>query len=445
MSAARLISLLVCLSILLFMGCSGDNVTDTDGDGLSDQQETAFYGTDPNRADTDDDGLSDAAEIWVHGTDPLNADTDGDGMSDGAEVLAGRSPLVSDATETEILLLVTFSGEAGKPGVTNPIKNVYGITVDGSQVPDLLHPAGVSISELRGMAVYGGYLYVANSHKSDTKILRYMCTVPSGPFVYADTYATPDTTPGLMHPYQPVFDEEGNLFVTSQDTYVVTKFDAKDSAAPSSPWLAENFPGIDFYEGTWAPGAEPSEGPSPPDTVKSSDGGLKAPRGIATAPSLNRFYVADNTDNSVKSYSLSKGTFHGKVLELKSGRPVGLAFDTASGLLFVTAETSNSVHAVYVNGCDAQCHQSKIIQEEEGNGATLDHPSGIVVVPGSSIRRLYVASRIGKQINWYDIEISVSDSKQNVSGTVVDAGVLASGFTDVIEQMILAGDTGESH
>ncbi len=442
MRTTLLVTLLACLSLLPPMGCSGAKITDSDGDGLSDSQE-AVYGTDPHRADSDDDGLSDAAEVWIYGTDPLNKDTDGDGMSDGAEVLAGRSPLVSDAPDTELLLLVTFSGEAGKPGVTNPINNVYGITADGTKVPDLLDPTGVAISELRGMAISQGYLYVANSHKSDTKILRYAFTGPSGPFPYADTYAAPDTTPGLMHPYQPVFDGEGNLLVTSQDTYVVTKFDAKDSAAPTSPWLSENFPGIDFYEGTWAPGAEPSEGPNPPDTVKSSDGGLKAPRGIATAPALNRFYVADNADNSVKSYSLSKGTFHGKVLELESGRPVGLAFDAASGLLFVTAETSNSVHAVYVNGCDAQCQQSKIVQEEEDKGATLDHPSGIVVVPGDGTQRLYVASRIGRQINWYDVEISVSDRKHNVSGTVVHAGVLASNFTDVIEQMILAGDTGE--
>lgn len=441
MKKALLITLLMCLAFLPIIGCSDDTVSDRDGDGLSDTQETLVHGTDPDRPDTDNDGLTDGEEVHIQRTDPLDADTDGDGMSDGDEVRAGRSPLVND---TGPMLLITFSGEAGKPGVTNPINNVYGVTADGSQLPDLLNPAGVSISELRGMAVAEGYLYAANSHKLGSRILRFAFTDPSGPFTYADTYASQDTTPGLMHPYQPVFDGEGNLFVSSQDTCVVTKFLGKENVAPTSQWLSENFPEIDFYQGTWAPGAEKSEGPSPPDAVKSSDGGLKAPRGIATAPALNRFYVADNTDNSVKSYSLSKGTFHGKVLELNSGLPVGLAFDAASGLLFVTAEKSNTVHAVYVNGCDVQCNESKIIHEEEDNGATLDHPSAIVVVSGAGPQRFYVASRIGKQINWYDIEMSVSHKNQNVSGKVVDAGVLAQGFTDVIEQMILAIHPGEN-
>jgi len=41
-----------------------------------------------------------------------------------------------------------------------------------------------------------------------------------------------------------------------------------------------------------------------------------------------------------------------------------------------------------------------------------------------------VASRIGKQINWYDVDMSDHD--------VVDSDVLANEFTDVIEQIILA-------
>lgn len=49
--------------------------------------------TDPALDDTDGDGLSDADETGIHGTDPQNPDTDDDGWSDGAEVAAGSDPL----------------------------------------------------------------------------------------------------------------------------------------------------------------------------------------------------------------------------------------------------------------------------------------------------------------------------------------------------------------
>jgi hypothetical protein len=43
--------------------------------------------------DRDGDGLTDTEEMAVYGTDPTRADSDGDGMNDGAEVKAGRDPL----------------------------------------------------------------------------------------------------------------------------------------------------------------------------------------------------------------------------------------------------------------------------------------------------------------------------------------------------------------
>jgi len=45
-------------------------VTDTDGDGLTDSDETDLYGTNPENADTDGDGVSDGDEIHLYGTDP---------------------------------------------------------------------------------------------------------------------------------------------------------------------------------------------------------------------------------------------------------------------------------------------------------------------------------------------------------------------------------------
>ncbi|MCP5146253.1 MAG: hypothetical protein H6978_15700, partial [Gammaproteobacteria bacterium] len=72
--------------------------TDSDGDGLSDDDEVNVYGTQPGVADSDDDGLSDGAEVLVHGTNPNDADTDDDGLTDGAEVLQyGSDPGAADS------------------------------------------------------------------------------------------------------------------------------------------------------------------------------------------------------------------------------------------------------------------------------------------------------------------------------------------------------------
>lgn len=74
---------------------------DTDGDGLTDDEE-GNIGTDPNNPDTDDDGINDGDEVSGDknpfkdnksdengepgNTDPLNPDSDGDGVNDGDEV-----------------------------------------------------------------------------------------------------------------------------------------------------------------------------------------------------------------------------------------------------------------------------------------------------------------------------------------------------------------------
>lgn len=55
---------------------------DTDGDGLSDADETALYGTNPSNPDTDGDGMSDGFEV-LNGFNPLSADQDADGVTDG--------------------------------------------------------------------------------------------------------------------------------------------------------------------------------------------------------------------------------------------------------------------------------------------------------------------------------------------------------------------------
>ncbi len=82
---------------------------DSDGDGLTDQEEKGMA-TDPRRRDTDNDGLSDLEELDICNNadppeccdpcDPCNPDSDGDSLTDGREILdLDSDPLVADAEE----------------------------------------------------------------------------------------------------------------------------------------------------------------------------------------------------------------------------------------------------------------------------------------------------------------------------------------------------------
>ncbi len=95
--------------------------TDTDQDGLTDQEELTF-GTQPNDADTDDDGVRDGLEFnWTADVDrdglinALDADSDGDGVLDGTE--RGVLQPVAGATD---LARGAFRADADPSTRTNP-------------------------------------------------------------------------------------------------------------------------------------------------------------------------------------------------------------------------------------------------------------------------------------------------------------------------------------
>ncbi|HLD65651.1 MAG TPA: Ig-like domain-containing protein [Pseudomonas sp.] len=68
---------------------------DPDEDTLSNLEEQQ-QGTDPHNGDSDDDDLSDADEVRLHNTDPTLADSDGDGLNDEREIDEGTDPRKSD-------------------------------------------------------------------------------------------------------------------------------------------------------------------------------------------------------------------------------------------------------------------------------------------------------------------------------------------------------------
>lgn len=70
--------------VLVSLDSVDNGAPDTDGDGLTDAQETAD-GTDPLLSDTDGDGLTDGFEVGVSLTSPLLYDSDGNGCNDAID------------------------------------------------------------------------------------------------------------------------------------------------------------------------------------------------------------------------------------------------------------------------------------------------------------------------------------------------------------------------
>jgi len=91
---------------------------DTDGDGITDDDETDIYGTHPNNADTDGDGINDGDELAYWG-DNWNVDYDGDGLINLSDPDADGDS-VTDAEE--ISQGFDPADLDSKPQVPSPVK-----------------------------------------------------------------------------------------------------------------------------------------------------------------------------------------------------------------------------------------------------------------------------------------------------------------------------------
>ena len=101
-------------------------MNDTDLDGLTDYGEFN-HSSNPRDVDTDDDGLTDLVE-YEFGTNILHYDTDGEGLDDGTEITFGSNPLINDTDHDDLSdyeefnLSIHFPYYAGLNFTTNPTK-----------------------------------------------------------------------------------------------------------------------------------------------------------------------------------------------------------------------------------------------------------------------------------------------------------------------------------
>lgn len=324
---------------------------------------------------------------------------------------------------------VSFSGESDEP-----INNVLALDAAGTLVSKEVLDPSLTYQELRGLT-FGpdGNLYVCQAYKKASAILQFAGTLAPGSYTRAflSQFVTPSDSSGLVHPYQPVFGG-GNLYVSSQDTNVVSSFYGPGTAnaaqaTPSSSFLQTTYPQGVFNPGTFVPAHSadsgmPSFTPVPVDqgglTLDSSGSSTHSVRGIAF-DSAGNLYVSDEGNNRVAVFDPT-GTLLGVITESKNHsvqNPVALCFDPRSGLLYIGSTGNNRLFTFDTSQVVKSNFEANSLVQDDTH---LDKVSGIALDPSGNI---YTGSRkLNSIFQW--------DNQGNFIGT------FAGPFTDTPEQII---------
>jgi hypothetical protein len=322
---------------------------------------------------------------------------------------------------------VSFSGESSAP-----INNVYALSPSGGApvCTAVLEPNPTQpFQELRGMA-FGpdGNLYVALAYKGASAILQFNGALASGSctMTFLADFVTPASSPGLVHPYQPIFGPDGNLYVSSQDSNIVSAFYGSSNAGKPMP-ASSLLPGT-FYPGTFVPAFSAKVGIPPNTSVPVNQGGLTfattnnsthSVRGLAFDTSGN-LYVADEGNNRVSVFSPA-GSFLGAITRSKNhtiSQPVALIFDAATGTLYIASPGNQDLFTYDVSGVAKKDFAANFLFTD----SKLDKLSGLALDLSGN---LYTGNRKDNTIY-----------KWTASGGSWTASPFAGPFSDSPEQII---------
>ena len=144
---------------------------DTDGDGLTDQNEISIN-TNPYNPDSDGDRSWDGVEVQV-GSNPLIPDTDADGLVDGSEILPCPDPLNPDSDQDGMIDGKDIDPcDSNNPALTAtaasllPTATTVPPTAEPTQTPIVVTPSSTSVSLPR----FGGVILFVSDRDGNPEI-----------------------------------------------------------------------------------------------------------------------------------------------------------------------------------------------------------------------------------------------------------------------------------
>ncbi|MFL5801614.1 MAG: hypothetical protein ACJ8CR_07705 [Roseiflexaceae bacterium] len=205
------------------------------------------------------------------------------------------------------------------------------------------HIPGVTLRELRGIA-FGpdGDLYVVNAYWKYSQILHFKGAVnPDGSHDFVGIFAAPPSAEpstfsvdAISHPFAFTYDPDGNWYISSQDTNVVTRL-PPNPATPLTvaPYLAQTYPQAQLLAGTFITSSNGALAPQvatnvPPlqglEVLLATSAGASSSSAAKVAKSVRDvvfhqgvLYVADEPASAVKLYDGTSGALIGQIADAR--------------------------------------------------------------------------------------------------------------------------------
>lgn len=290
---------------------------------------------------------------------------------------------------------VSFHGGEG-PDCFN---NIHVYSTAGQELRKALNsqhlPPHVKLRELRGFT-FGpdGNLYVVNAYFEYSEVLVFKGDInKDGQHDFLKVFVKHDKArnPGMLHPFNAIFGRDGNLYVTNQDTNVVSRYFGPGSTTgiPGEPMpLPVVLKDVrdKLSPGTFIPSAQHAA-----DGLNMVRDALFTPDGL--------LYVADRDANCIKKYDGSSGKYLSRIDTAE--KPIHLLLHTGGNDLYIGSGGTHSVLRHDFSTGTSTC----FIAARAGG---LKAPSGVAFGENGFF---YVASRESKQILRYHEKDGHPDSK----------------------------------